>query len=256
MQNQVAVVTGSAQGIGAAVTRILAEKGVIVAAIDNNAAKLHKTVDALQRAGYRVAAFPLDITDSKAVASAIKQIEQQLGPIQYLVNVAGILRMGEITALQENDWMATFAVNVHGVFYLSQAVSKRMVERNSGAIVTVGSNAAKIPRVSMAAYAASKAAVVMFTKCLGLELAKHHIRCNVVSPGSTDTDMQRILWTSPGDAAKVIAGSPDTFKTGIPLQKIATVSEIAAAVLFLLSEQASHITMQDLCVDGGAILGV
>lgn len=108
----------------------------------------------------------------------------------------------------------------------------------------------------MAAYAASKAAAVMFTKCLGLELAAHHIRCNIVSPGSTETDMQRALWQDENGARDVIRGSLDTYKTGIPLQKLAKPSDIANAVLFLASEQANHITMHDLCVDGGATLGV
>lgn len=108
----------------------------------------------------------------------------------------------------------------------------------------------------MAAYAASKAASTMFTKCLGLELAQYNIRCNIVSPGSTDTEMQWSLWSDENGAQAAIAGSPEAFKVGIPLKKIATPSNISDAVLFLVTDRANHITMNDICVDGGATLGV
>jgi len=110
----------------------------------------------------------------------------------------------------------------------------------------------------MAAYAASKAAATMFTRCLGLELAEFGIRCNIVSPGSTDTDMQRALWPDDRSEAEAVAGvvrgSLPDFRVGIPLGRLAAPADIADAVLFLVSEQARHITMHDLYVDGGATL--
>jgi 2,3-dihydro-2,3-dihydroxybenzoate dehydrogenase len=121
-------------------------------------------------------------------------------------------------------------------------------------MVTISSNAAGIPRGRMAAYAASKAAATMFTRCLGLELAEYGIRCNVVAPGSTRTPMQTAMWQAGSSEATVIAGSLDTYRPGIPLRKLAEPHEIADAVLFLLSNDASHITMADLYVDGGATL--
>ncbi|KYF48969.1 2,3-dihydro-2,3-dihydroxybenzoate dehydrogenase, partial [Sorangium cellulosum] len=169
--------------------------------------------------------------------------------------VAGVLRVSSALALTDEDWERTFAVNTRGVFNVGRAVARRMVPRRSGSIVTVGSNAARTPRVNMSAYAASKAAAAQWTKCLGLELAQHDIRCNVVSPGSTDTPMQRALWADDRGAEAVIAGNPAAFKLGIPLRRIATAEDVAAAVLFLLSDEARHITMHDLCVDGGATLG-
>jgi 2,3-dihydro-2,3-dihydroxybenzoate dehydrogenase len=107
----------------------------------------------------------------------------------------------------------------------------------------------------MAAYAASKAAAVMFTKCLGLELAGDGIRCNVVAPGSTDTPMLRGMWADGDGAATVLAGSPGAYRVGVPLGRIGAAEDVADAVLFLASDLARHITMHDLYVDGGAALG-
>jgi 2,3-dihydro-2,3-dihydroxybenzoate dehydrogenase len=140
------------------------------------------------------------------------------------------------------------------VFHVARALARRMKERRRGALVTVSSNAAGIPRHAMAAYAASKAAATMFTRCLGLELAPFGIRCNIVAPGSTLTPMQTGMWADESGAEKVIAGSLETFKAGIPLGKLATPQEVAEAVVFLLSDRAGHITMSDLYVDGGATL--
>jgi len=140
------------------------------------------------------------------------------------------------------------------VIHVGRALGRRMAPRRRGAIVTVSSNAAGVPRHGMAAYAASKAAATMFTRCLGLELAPMGIRCNIVAPGSTMTAMQTGMWSGATGAQQVITGSPGTFKAGIPLGKIAEPEEIADAVVFLLSDRASHITMADLYVDGGATL--
>jgi len=162
--------------------------------------------------------------------------------------------MGRVSELSNEQWMRTFAVNTHGVFHVCRKVAQGMMARRRGAIVNVSSNAAATPRAAMAAYAASKAAVTALSRCLGLELAAHGIRVNVVSPGSTDTAMQRAMWRQGSSREAVIAGDAAQFRLGIPLQKIATPTEIADAILFLLSDSASHITLHDLRVDGGATL--
>lgn len=250
------MVTGAAQGIGEAVARGLAGLGAIVAAVDRNAAGVGKLAAELSGAGnLRAAGYPADVGDRAAVEETVERIEQELGPIEIAVNVAGLLRPGPIESLSDEDWQETFRVNVNGVFYVSRTVVRRMALRGSGSIVTVGSNAAGVPRMHMSAYAASKAAAAMFTKCLGLEYASNRIRCNIVAPGSTDTDMQRVLWNGEDGSAAVIAGSPEAFRLGIPLRKLAMPSDIADAVIFLVSDRARHITMHELCVDGGATLG-
>ncbi|PPK62594.1 2,3-dihydro-2,3-dihydroxybenzoate dehydrogenase [Actinokineospora auranticolor] len=250
---RVALVTGAGQGIGAAVVAALAGEGAAVAAVDLDQVRV-EAVAAEHRAQRRqVSAFPADVSYSAAVDQVVERVEDELGPIDVLVNVAGVLRPGAVVKSTNEDWLSTFAVNSDGVFFTSRAVARRMVPRAAGVIVTVGSNAVGVPRVEMAAYAASKAAATMFTRCLGLELAEHGIRCNVVSPGSTDTAMQRALWTGEG-ARRVIEGSPESYRVGIPLGRVADAADIADAVLFLASDQARHITMQNLYVDGGATL--
>ncbi|MEU1373584.1 2,3-dihydro-2,3-dihydroxybenzoate dehydrogenase [Streptomyces triculaminicus] len=251
LAGRVALVTGAGQGIGEAVTRALVARGARVAALD-------ATPDGIKKLeaefGGAVTHHTADVSDSRAVEAVVEEVEKTLGPLDILVNVAGVLRTSTVVEISDEDWQRTFDVNSTGVFNTSRAAARRMSERRSGAIVTVGSNAAGVPRTSMAAYAASKAAATMFTKCLGLELARSGVRCNVVSPGSTDTAMQRALWAGDEVPGRVLDGDPATYRVGIPLGRIADPSDVADAVLFLVSDRARHITMHDLYVDGGATL--
>ncbi|XCW06611.1 2,3-dihydro-2,3-dihydroxybenzoate dehydrogenase [Streptomyces sp. HUAS MG47] len=256
MRGRTALVTGAAGGIGAAVVRALAERGAAVAAVDRDEATLKPRVAALVLDGLNVEAFPCDVTDAAQVTATVDEAERRLGPLDHLVNAAGVLRLGPVRTFSDEDWAATFAVNATGVFQVSRAVVDRMIPRGSGSVVTVASNAAATPRSEMAAYAASKAAATMFTKSLGLEVAQYGIRCNLVAPGSTDTPMLSSMWHDDSGPKGTIEGCPEAFRVGIPLRKLALPTDVAAAVLFLLSDQAAHITLHDLTVDGGASLGV
>ncbi|WP_217562337.1 2,3-dihydro-2,3-dihydroxybenzoate dehydrogenase [Streptomyces sp. GbtcB6] len=256
MQGTLALVTGAAGGIGEAVARLLAERGAKVAATDLDAERIAATAAALRARGLDVTGFAADVTSSAAVEELVDRVEARLGPVAYLVNAAGVLRTGQAHALSDRDWNATFAVNATGVFHVSRAVVNRMIPRGTGAIVTVASNAAGTARAEMAAYAASKAAATAFTKCLGLEVAHTGIRCNVVAPGSTDTPMLHGMHTADTAARTSIAGNPEQYRVGIPLGKVARPEDVARTVAFLLSDEAGHITMHELTVDGGATLGV
>ncbi|MFF3488563.1 2,3-dihydro-2,3-dihydroxybenzoate dehydrogenase [Streptomyces sp. NPDC002701] len=255
LDGRLALVTGAGRGIGAAVVTALVEQGARVVATDRTA----EGVEALagEYGDGRVTARTLDVTDADAVEALVDETEHALGPLDTAVNVAGVLRASAVVDLTGEDWAATFAVNSTGVFHVSRAAARRMTGRGHGSIVTVASNAAGVPRAGLAAYAASKAAAVMFTKCLGLEVAGRGVRCNTVSPGSTLTDMQRALWTAgeeDASARRVIDGDLASYRTGIPLGRIADPADIADAVVFLASDRARHITMHDLYVDGGATL--
>ncbi|CAL9635436.1 2,3-dihydro-2,3-dihydroxybenzoate dehydrogenase [Streptomyces sp. enrichment culture] len=252
---KVALVTGATGGIGEAVVYALAEAGTAVAAVDLDPAGLAELERTAKDKGLSVTALPADVTSAVQVEDVVAGVEERLGPIEQLVNTAGVLRPAPVLSLTEEDWNQTFAVNTAGVFRVSTAVARRMAGRERGAVVTVASNAAVVPRVGMAAYSASKAAAVAFTKNLGLELAGHGVRCNVVCPGSTDTPMLRSLWTDESGPARSLNGVLSEFRGGIPLGRFATPRDIAYAVVFLLSDRAAHITMHDLHVDGGAALG-
>ncbi|GLW09396.1 2,3-dihydro-2,3-dihydroxybenzoate dehydrogenase [Microtetraspora sp. NBRC 13810] len=255
MDNGIAVVTGAASGIGASVARALGKLGVTVAAVDSDADTLRRTTEKLTADGLHAVGYAADVADRAEVEAMAEAVERDLGPVDHLVNCAGILRLGRVLDLTRDDWAASLAVNTTGVFNTSQALVRRMVPRSRGAVVTVVSNAATTPRMDMAAYAASKAAAAAFTKCLGLEVAGYGIRCNMVAPGSTDTPMLRSMWTGETGPQTTIDGRPEAYRLGIPLRRLARPDDIAEAVLFLLSERAAHITMHTLTVDGGATLG-
>ncbi|GGM49019.1 2,3-dihydro-2,3-dihydroxybenzoate dehydrogenase [Longimycelium tulufanense] len=252
---RITVVTGAAGGIGSAVARRLCLEDHTVVAVDSSGATLERLQHELGESGHRLIAYLVDATDSSAVEEVIDRTEREVGPVEHLVNVAGVLRPGSTVELDDAAWRDTFAVNTDAVFYFSRSVATRLLRRNRGSIVTVASNASRVPRTMMSAYAASKAAAAMFTRCLGLELARHGIRCNVVSPGSTDTPMLDLLGSSAQDRRPAIGGDPDSFRVGIPLGRIASPNDIADVVHFLLSDRARHITMENICVDGGAALG-
>ncbi|MCP3755157.1 2,3-dihydro-2,3-dihydroxybenzoate dehydrogenase [Streptomyces sp. TBY4] len=256
MEGKIALVTGAAGGIGAAIVRTLAAQGVRVAAVDMDATRLRDLAKSVIEEGGRVETFPVDVTSSAEVEALVDDVEALVGPLDFLVNAAGVLRLAEARALTDEEWSLTFAVNTTGVFLVSRAVVNRMVPRGCGAIVTIASNSAGTARTEMAAYAASKAAATMFTKCLGLEVAKFGIRANIVAPGSTDTPMLTSMWQDESSSKASIDGVPGSYRVGIPLGKIARPEDVAEAVVFLLSDKAAHITMHDLTVDGGAALGV
>ncbi|WP_445148782.1 2,3-dihydro-2,3-dihydroxybenzoate dehydrogenase [Baekduia sp. Peel2402] len=240
----VAVVTGAAGGIGAAVVRALAASGIAVAAADLQAPALE----------HAALALACDVTDPRAVEALLDAAEAQLGPVTVAVSVAGVLHAASYDQTTDDAWRHTFAVNADGPFHLVRAAGRRMAARGHGAIVVVGSNAASVPRAGMAAYAASKAAATMLTRCVGLELAPQGVRCNVVSPGSTDTAMQDALWADGSARRRALEGDLASFRVGIPLARIADPEDVADAVAFLVSDRARHITMHDLLVDGGATL--
>ncbi|MFV0410069.1 MAG: SDR family oxidoreductase [Paracoccus sp. (in: a-proteobacteria)] len=249
-QGRCALVTGAAGGIGRAVTAALRDAGARVLATD--------LAQALPAGGGGEADdilwHAMDVRDSASVEAAIEAAERAFGPVTLGVHAAGILSTGPLTKMTEDDWLRIMDINAGGSFRVTRSLGRQMAGYGGGAIVVIGSNAGGIPRQDMGAYAASKAASAMLVRCLGLELAAKGVRCNIVAPGSTLTEMQTGMWADETGAARVIEGDLKGFRTGIPLRKLATPEDIANAALFLLSEQAGHITMADLYVDGGATL--
>ncbi|EBL6374498.1 2,3-dihydro-2,3-dihydroxybenzoate dehydrogenase [Salmonella enterica subsp. enterica serovar Newport] len=238
-------VTGAGKGIGYATALAFVDAGARVIGFDRE----------FTQENYPFATEVMDVADAGQVAQVCQRVLQKTPRLDVLVNAAGILRMGATDALSVDDWQQTFAVNVGGAFNLFSQTMAQFRRQQRGAIVTVASDAAHTPRIGMSAYGASKAALKSLALTVGLELAGCGVRCNVVSPGSTDTDMQRTLWVSEDAEQQRIRGFGEQFKLGIPLGKIARPQEIANTILFLASDLASHITLQDIVVDGGSTLG-
>ncbi|ECC9473070.1 2,3-dihydro-2,3-dihydroxybenzoate dehydrogenase EntA [Salmonella enterica subsp. enterica] len=238
-------VTGAGKGIGYATALAFVDAGARVIGFDRE----------FTQENYPFATEVMDVADAAQVAQVCQRVLQKTPRLDVLVNAAGILRMGATDALNVDDWQQTFAVNVGGAFNLFSQTMSQFRRQQGGAIVTVASDAAHTPRIGMSAYGASKAALKSLALTVGLELAGCGVRCNVVSPGSTDTDMQRTLWVSEDAEQQRIRGFGEQFKLGIPLGKIARPQEIANTILFLASDLASHITLQDIVVDGGSTLG-
>lgn len=243
--SEIAWVTGAAQGIGEAICARLLSEGVFVIGMDQNPIAVDLVSDSII----------FDISDPEATRKAANALLSRYAVPRYIAHAAGIFMEGSGETLSLEAWDRLFAVNVTGPFNLIKAALPALRVAQRGAIVLIGSNAAHIPRLDMLGYAASKAALAAMGRGLALEMAPHHVRCNIVSPGSTDTEMQRRLWKPGFGAADVVRGAPNAFRLGVPLGKIATVEDIADITMFLLSDRAGHITMQDIVVDGGASLG-
>lgn len=245
--------TGAASGIGRSVALRLAADGTALALLDRDADGLEATArEAEQRGARRTLSLQVDVAVGPVVAEAFARAAE-LGPLDGLVSAAGILEPGGLAEVTAESWQRHLAVNTTGVLHVLQQGALRL--RDGGAIVVVSSNAARVPRTGMLAYAASKAAASTLTRCAGLELAARGIRCNVVEPGSTDTPMQRDLWPDPAaGAAAAIGGEPAAYRVGIPLGRIGAPADVAEVVAFLLSDAARQVTLQQLYVDGGASL--
>jgi 2,3-dihydro-2,3-dihydroxybenzoate dehydrogenase len=244
--DKVVWITGAGQGIGYHTALAFHNSGAIVEALD---IKFHEGTS------YPFRCHLVNISSPDSVNDCCTKLIERYPSLDILVNCAGILRTGKIQELKLEDLNSCLAVNVGGAFNMFQSALPIFQKKRSGVIITVSSNAAHVPRVGMSAYCASKAALRSLCLTVGLEMASYGVRCNIISPGSTDTDMQRSLWKKSEAEETVINGSLDQYKLGIPLKKIAKPYEIAESILFFASDLASHITLQDMVVDGGATLG-
>lgn len=244
-QGASAFVTGAAGGIGQAVVEALLGAGARVMATDTESGPGD------DRAVWRA----LDVRDRTRAAELLAEAARLHGPVSLAVHAAGVLSTDPVLGIAGDDWQRLVDINAGGTLNVLSAVGQAMIPQGRGAIVVIGSNAGGVPRLGIGAYGATKAAAAMLTRCAGLELATHGIRCNLVAPGSTLTPMQTGMWKDPqAGAASVIEGDAARFRVGIPLGKLADPRDIAQAAMFFLSDQAGHVTMADLYVDGGATL--
>ena len=244
------VVTGAAQGIGEAVARRLAGCGARLALIDRQEDRLRAVADDIE-----AISCPGDLCEETSIEAAMTSAIRRLGQIEGLVNVAGVQTLSPLLDQTADEFDTHYQVNLRGTWLATRMAARLMIPEKQGAIVTVSSNAARIPRMHQGAYCASKAGISHLMRVFALELGRSGIRVNTVAPGATETPMIRRMMDEMGFGEEMLRGSLENFRVGVPLQRNAMVEDVADAVIWLLSDMARHVTMHELIVDGGATLG-
>ena len=245
LDGKTALVTGASRGIGRAIALCLAAEGARVAInYAGNVKAAEEVKAAIEAAGGTAILCQADIADSSAVEAMVANVVKEFGTIDILVNNAGITRDALLMRMKDEDFAKVLDTNLKGVFYCTKAVSKLMMKKRSGRIVNMASVVGLVGNAGQTNYAAAKAGVIGFSKSAAKELASRGITVNVVAPGFIGTDMT--------------AGLPESVKekmlTDIPLGRMGEPEDVASAVLFLASDQASYITGQVVNVDGGMVM--
>ena len=250
LEGKIAIVTGAAQGIGQAIAETMAEHGADVVVADIQLEKARAVAEGIvTNTDRRAMAVRVDVTDKASVDAMVQTAVTRFRRVDILVNDAAILRPHLVVDFPEEDWDATFAVNVKGVFLCSQAVVKQMISQGEGgAIINISSASGKKADREHAAYSASKSAVIGFTRCLALEVGAYGIRVNGICPGATDTQMLR-------NVCAAIPGLFEELKSRTVLGKIATPKDQAKVAVFLASDLAGHVTGESIIVSGGEFMG-
>ncbi len=245
LSGQVALVTGASQGIGRTCALRLAKDGAAVAAAARNQDKLNELVAEITAAGGKAAAFPLDVADEDQIKSVVKAAIAQFGKIDILVNNAGITRDQLVMRMKRADWDAVLQTNLTSAYLLIQQVIGSMLKQRWGRIINITSVFGQMGQAGQANYAASKAGLIGLTMAIAREVGSRSITCNAVAPGFIETAMT--------------AGLGEEFKQNavkqIPLGRVGSPDDVAAAVAFLASEDASYITGHVLNVNGGMLMG-
>ena len=243
-----ALITGSARGIGNLLARGLAEYGAEVIINDRTQEKADCAAEALAALGYRATGVAFDVTRRAEVERAITRIEAEIGPIDILINNAGIQRRHPFSEFPEEEWDQVIEVNQKGVFLVSQQVAKYMMARRSGKIINICSMQSELGRKTITPYAASKGAVKMLTRGMCVELAEYNIQVNGIAPGYFATEMTSALVNDPGFSAWLYQRTPAA-RWGKP-------EELIGAAVYLASPAANFVNGHLLFVDGGMLAAV
>jgi 3-oxoacyl-[acyl-carrier protein] reductase len=242
--NQIAVVTGAGRGIGRAIALKFASEGADVACISRTAKNAESVAAEAQALGRKAWAHALDVADSTAVNETAEKILAQAGRVDILVNNAGVTRDGLLMRMSDEDWDAVMSTNLKGAFAFTRGFSRSFIKQRSGRIINVASVIGLIGNAGQCNYAASKAAIIGFTKSVARELASRGITVNALAPGFIETDMTSVL----NEEVR-----QEVLKR-IPLQRFGSAEEVAEAALFLAGAGGRYITGQVLTVDGGMVM--
>lgn len=248
LDNKRVLITGSAQGIGFLLAQGLAEQGAEIIINDITAERAEHAAMKLRDAGHTAWTAAFNVTDPEAVESAIENIEQEIGPIDVLINNAGIQRRHPFTEFPVNEWNDIIAVNQTAVFLVSQSVSRRMVKRQAGKIINICSMQSELGRDTITPYAAAKGAVKMLTRGMCVELARYNIQVNGIAPGYFKTDMTKALVEDEAFTQWLCKRTPAA-RWGDP-------QELIGAAVFLSSKASNFVNGHLLFVDGGMLVAV
>jgi 3-oxoacyl-[acyl-carrier protein] reductase len=241
LTDRVALVTGASQGIGESIARALAEAGAKVVLAARNQEKLAAVLAGIEAAGGQALAVGMDVADPAQVKAAFQQAIERFGRLDILVNNAGITRDGLSMRMKIEDWDAVLRTNLTGAHLCAQQAIPSMLRQRWGRIINISSVVAQMGNPGQVNYVAAKAGMIGLTKSLALELASRHITVNAVAPGFIETEMTQAL---PEKAVEQLSSR-------IPLGRLGTPADVAGAVVFLSSEEASYITGHVLSVNGG-----
>jgi 2-hydroxycyclohexanecarboxyl-CoA dehydrogenase len=247
LKDRVAIVTGGARGIGKGITRALAAQGARVAIADLILKEAEKNVSEIEREGGVSTAIQTDITDLEQVKAMVARVKELYGPVDILVNNAGWDRIELFMKTTPDLWDRIIAINYRGVLNCIYSVVDDMMSRNSGKIISISSDAGRVGSMGEAVYAGAKGAIIAFSKSLARELARYKINVNVICPGPTPTPLVEEMMEE-GEFARKVLSSIDKI---VPLKRMGAPEDVAHAVVFLASDEASFITGQVLSVSGG-----
>lgn len=250
LANRIALVTGSARGIGKGIAARLARDGATVAVADALADRAEQTAEEIRNAGGQAKSFHLDVTDSTEVERAFASVVQEYGRLEILVNNAGVHLVKPITDYTDEDWNYVFNVNARGVFYCLRAAARYMKEQRCGRIVNIVTILSGTPYSSL--YEASKHAVMGLTKCLMYELAPYGITVNAVSPGAVDTELlQKGIREKALSSGLTVEEIYAQIAATTPLGRLCTPEDVAAAVAFFVSPDGGYVTGEIIHATGG-----
>ena len=244
LKEKVAIVTGSAQGIGRAIALRLANEGAKVAVADIDLEGATRTAEEIKKGGGNAIAVKLDVTRLQDALDAADHVERELGPIDILVNNAGWDVIEPFVESKPETWDKIIAINYRGVLNCCKAIAPRMQQRKRGKIVSISSDAARVGSTGEAVYAGCKAAIIGFSKTLARELARYGINVNIVCPGPTQT---ALLKTAMAGREGVL----DAMAKGIPFRRLGQPEDLAGAVAFFASADSDYATGQVISISGG-----